>query len=358
MLTVHWSVVKQKFCALEFALQVSDRSGRRQFISANGGRSNALSSPHLAALMGATRYSLEAAFADGGVHLVVVPVDCSENMRVLVDDCPSKYMPAALKIFWIGPACGGAALISWTHNHAPGCVYPIGLFGRSFGISETSKPAALNTSIIWFANCVDFASKKLPITNSLPFGTGVKAAINLAFCSGVIERGDRSNRSFSSARSSSTACFLAMAAFSLALATSAVASAARSPAFAAASFALAMEARDHSASADSLAVSLTKLAIFSSDACWSRDAASFALEPNINSPAQPATMSAVATIKTLFSRGGISLLKTNNATNSTNTPIVTAIVEYSTCRDAASKASLIAETSISPIEHPSNRVPL
>ena len=29
---------------------------------------------------------LEAAFAEGGVHLVVVPVDYSENMRVLVDE--------------------------------------------------------------------------------------------------------------------------------------------------------------------------------------------------------------------------------------------------------------------------------
>jgi acetolactate synthase-1/2/3 large subunit len=29
---------------------------------------------------------LEAAFTDGGVHLVVVPVDYSENMRVLVEE--------------------------------------------------------------------------------------------------------------------------------------------------------------------------------------------------------------------------------------------------------------------------------
>ena len=29
---------------------------------------------------------LEAAFAEGCVHLVVVPVDCSENMRVLVNE--------------------------------------------------------------------------------------------------------------------------------------------------------------------------------------------------------------------------------------------------------------------------------
>ncbi|MGH2551042.1 MAG: acetolactate synthase large subunit, partial [Thermomicrobiales bacterium] len=29
---------------------------------------------------------LEAAFTDGGVHLVVVPVDYSENIRVLVDE--------------------------------------------------------------------------------------------------------------------------------------------------------------------------------------------------------------------------------------------------------------------------------
>jgi acetolactate synthase I/II/III large subunit len=32
---------------------------------------------------------LEAAFREGGVHLVVVPVDYSENMRVLVHGLPS-----------------------------------------------------------------------------------------------------------------------------------------------------------------------------------------------------------------------------------------------------------------------------
>jgi acetolactate synthase-1/2/3 large subunit len=31
---------------------------------------------------------LEAAFSEGGVHLVVVPVDYSENMRVLVNELP------------------------------------------------------------------------------------------------------------------------------------------------------------------------------------------------------------------------------------------------------------------------------
>jgi acetolactate synthase-1/2/3 large subunit len=30
--------------------------------------------------------TLEAAFAGGGVHLVTVPIDYSENMRVLVDE--------------------------------------------------------------------------------------------------------------------------------------------------------------------------------------------------------------------------------------------------------------------------------
>jgi acetolactate synthase-1/2/3 large subunit len=33
--------------------------------------------------------ALEAAFAGGGVHLVAVPVDYSENMRVLVDELKS-----------------------------------------------------------------------------------------------------------------------------------------------------------------------------------------------------------------------------------------------------------------------------
>jgi acetolactate synthase I/II/III large subunit len=36
---------------------------------------------------------LEAAFAEGGVHLVVVPVDYSENMRVLVDELRHGTQP-------------------------------------------------------------------------------------------------------------------------------------------------------------------------------------------------------------------------------------------------------------------------
>ena len=35
--------------------------------------------------------ALEAAFADGGVHLVVVPVDYSENKRVLVDELKESH---------------------------------------------------------------------------------------------------------------------------------------------------------------------------------------------------------------------------------------------------------------------------
>ena len=37
---------------------------------------------------------LEAAFRKGGVHLVVVPIDYSENQRVLIDELKSR--PAAL----------------------------------------------------------------------------------------------------------------------------------------------------------------------------------------------------------------------------------------------------------------------
>jgi acetolactate synthase-1/2/3 large subunit len=37
--------------------------------------------------------ALEAAFAGGGVHLVAVPVDYSENMRVLVDELRSHQRP-------------------------------------------------------------------------------------------------------------------------------------------------------------------------------------------------------------------------------------------------------------------------
>jgi acetolactate synthase I/II/III large subunit len=39
--------------------------------------------------------TLEAAFKDGGVHLVVVPIDYSENIRVLVDELRAKVKPAA-----------------------------------------------------------------------------------------------------------------------------------------------------------------------------------------------------------------------------------------------------------------------
>jgi acetolactate synthase I/II/III large subunit len=38
--------------------------------------------------------TLEAAFKDGGVHLVVVPIDYSENKRVLVDELRAKVKPA------------------------------------------------------------------------------------------------------------------------------------------------------------------------------------------------------------------------------------------------------------------------
>jgi acetolactate synthase I/II/III large subunit len=36
------------------------------------------------------RPALESAFAGGGVHLVVVPIDYSENKRVLVDELRNR----------------------------------------------------------------------------------------------------------------------------------------------------------------------------------------------------------------------------------------------------------------------------
>jgi len=77
--------------------------------------------------------------------------------------------------------------------------------------------------------------------------------------------------------------------------------------------------------------------------------ASLALDPNINSPPHPATIRNVANIITPFSRGGISLLKMNNARNSIKTPVVTAIIDHSEYRDAVSNAALSEGTSISPI---------
>ena len=38
--------------------------------------------------------ALEAAFKAGGVHLVTVPIDYSENMRVLVDELSATRVPA------------------------------------------------------------------------------------------------------------------------------------------------------------------------------------------------------------------------------------------------------------------------
>jgi acetolactate synthase-1/2/3 large subunit len=38
--------------------------------------------------------TLEGAFSGGGVHLVVVPIDYSENIRVLVDELRAKVRPA------------------------------------------------------------------------------------------------------------------------------------------------------------------------------------------------------------------------------------------------------------------------
>jgi acetolactate synthase-1/2/3 large subunit len=40
--------------------------------------------------------ALERAFAAGGVHLVVMPIDYSENIRVLVDELREKVKPADL----------------------------------------------------------------------------------------------------------------------------------------------------------------------------------------------------------------------------------------------------------------------
>jgi acetolactate synthase-1/2/3 large subunit len=42
--------------------------------------------------------ALEAAFAGGGVHLVVVPIDYSENQRVLVDELRRRLPAAAREI--------------------------------------------------------------------------------------------------------------------------------------------------------------------------------------------------------------------------------------------------------------------
>ena len=39
--------------------------------------------------------TLEAAFAGGGVHLVTVPIDYSENMRVLVDELKNRVPAGA-----------------------------------------------------------------------------------------------------------------------------------------------------------------------------------------------------------------------------------------------------------------------
>jgi acetolactate synthase-1/2/3 large subunit len=43
------------------------------------------------------RPALERAFVDGGVHLVVVPIDYSENTRVLVDELRER-LPAPLPL--------------------------------------------------------------------------------------------------------------------------------------------------------------------------------------------------------------------------------------------------------------------
>jgi acetolactate synthase-1/2/3 large subunit len=39
--------------------------------------------------------TLDAAFEAGGVHLVTVPIDYSENTRVLVDELRDRVPPAA-----------------------------------------------------------------------------------------------------------------------------------------------------------------------------------------------------------------------------------------------------------------------
>jgi acetolactate synthase-1/2/3 large subunit len=44
--------------------------------------------------IGDLRPALEKAFASGGVHLIVVPIDYSENKRVLVDELRQR-LPTA-----------------------------------------------------------------------------------------------------------------------------------------------------------------------------------------------------------------------------------------------------------------------
>jgi acetolactate synthase-1/2/3 large subunit len=41
--------------------------------------------------------TLEAAFKGGGVHLVVVPIDYSENKRVLVDELRARVKPVQVQ---------------------------------------------------------------------------------------------------------------------------------------------------------------------------------------------------------------------------------------------------------------------
>ena len=48
--------------------------------------------------MGELIPKLEAAFASGGVHLISVPIDYSENMRVLVDELQSRVQNAGNQV--------------------------------------------------------------------------------------------------------------------------------------------------------------------------------------------------------------------------------------------------------------------
>jgi hypothetical protein len=83
-----------------------------------------------------------------------------------------------------------------------------------------------------------------------------------------------------------------------------------------------------------------------SDACCNLVAASFAREPKIYSPTQPAVITAVAKTRTASSAGGIVLLNRNNAPSSIKTPTATTIVDHSAYFDAVEKVSESSPVSI------------
>ena len=85
---IRWKQAVDKFEDFGLTFNNPDFVKYAEAYGARGTRVNAVSE---------IRPALEAAFGGGGVHLVIVPIDYSENERVLVDELRQR-LPITLQV--------------------------------------------------------------------------------------------------------------------------------------------------------------------------------------------------------------------------------------------------------------------